>query len=1135
VNQTTTVSRLVLVLGLVLLTTAPALPLEDDDNLQAARARMEMRAWGDAFQFINRELKINPRSWRAYRLLGEYYQGALGQAKDAIVNYLKSYKLTLDRQLVSQGERNEYDELCKELTRLVSERAASAADGGARVLEQIVVDNGFASMPLAQRLLAHHDRKSNWEAIRQVVAAIRKVPEQSVYRTSERELGWLHYYEGRSLESGGDLLRAYAAFLTAKQKGVAEASGYVEKMLKQIEDSVTEPMTQARRAFEHQDYLNAKVMFKSILARAPPGCQIRTRAETGLNDCEAAIAIEAAMQTADDAVKQKGDFKLASQRISDAMSRYPNDARLQKRFAELEALREKIDKQAANQEEEKDRAVRLKREERDRLIMEGQDLRKNGKYLEASEKFGRALKLGKDRTVEQLLRDVQKQCDIQDKFEQGVNLFKKGNFAGAAKNFEVVSDEDPNYEEGKLKKWLALCYFELQQSDKARSLAERYLDRVEDAEVLEKLATLLETNRESRVDMQKAVGYLERLVKLRGEDQAIRSRISALNWELNRFQYLSIGFVALVWLGGWTFVKKRPEWVKKINLADLDRFISKRDFRAAADLHAKVIKMGLSEKEELLARGLFARAFYECREYARSITECQQVLRLLPENKQTRVLLARNLHATKNISPENLQYYMDFLEAEPQNREIITFIGQFATKKQIINPQTMGVLRQLATLNPDDDKLRLLLIKGYIKENDRTQNAMSLYQVERQKNPKNIDVRVILAEDYLKKGDITKAIQECEEIINIELNEPRTHKLLADAYAKLGKTQELISLYESILQTDPHNGAIQGFLSRLLNAPAASTAGTKRPLTPEQQKALLEQPQVAAGQESPAAEPARGRCRARSAASRSRSAPTSAAAGSRSRSAERGFDGAISVVRSARGCRARAVHGTAPRGPRPQGPCRRARPVRPSRPGAPVVPGWGPAGGDSRPSARRHTRSPPDPCPLSPGQDPPDREGAVPGVLLAPRGARPRAGQPEGEEAPVGAVAGSARPHPGAPQSGDGVQRHGLSSHRPEQAGRGRPPGRVRAQARTEDGRGVRRSGLGGLQGPGSGAGLRADLEGVRDRPGQGLHHRALPAAVQPQEAGRPVPRRYRPRHRAFVRGGARRRGTGRRRQVDSQ
>ena len=816
-----------------------------EDYLQTARERIEMRAWGDAFNFIKLELQANPRSWRAYKFLGDYHLTGLGQRKEAISAYLKAYKLAVGRDFESSGERENHYQLCDDLSRLITEKVAALPEAQAtHILEQAVIDNGFASLPLAQQLLATYSKNQNWAGTSRVASAIHKIPEQNWFRRSDKDVAWLNYYDGQALEAQGDRSAAYARYILARSKGLSEVNASIARLSREMEAGTESILAQAKSAFDSGDYANAKSLYRKVSDKVPPGVPARTKANAGLNNCESAMAMDAAFQAAE-AAKQNGEYRAASSRITVALAIYPTDSRLKVRFAELEKLSAEVASHITQQVDAQDQEERAKGTLRERLILEGQKLRVQGKYQEAGERFTKALRMQSDPGVEKLLKEVRRQYDIQDRYEQGINQFKKGNFAAAVKALEMVAEDDPNYREGEIRKLVALCYFELQQYEKAQVLAERCLKHQEDADLLNKMAMSLESNKDSRVDMQRAIGFLERLSKLNPSDQSIQARIAALSWELHRYQYAAGGFLALVWLCGYIFTKKRPDWSKRVNLMDLDRYMSKKNYRAAADLHSKVVKMPLTEKEELLARSNFARAFYECREYTKAISECQQVLRLLPENKQTRVLLARCLYATKNISPETLVFYLDYLETEPQNREVIVFVGTFCTKKQIINPTTMGLLRTLATLNPEDDKLRALLVKGYLKENDRSQNAMSLYQVERQRNPKNIDVRVLLAEDYLRKGDVARSIQECEEIINMELNEPRTHKILADAYAKLGKTQELAAIYQSILENDPHNGAIQGYLARLLGTSTSPAVASKRALTPEQQQALLAQGTVA--------------------------------------------------------------------------------------------------------------------------------------------------------------------------------------------------------------------------------------------------------------------------------------------------
>ena len=87
----------------------------------------------------------------------------------------------------------------------------------------------------------------------------------------------------------------------------------------------------------------------------------------------------------------------------------------------------------------------------------------------------------------------------------------------------------------------------------------------------DKMADLTEGTRESRHDMGVAIKYLERLANV-DNDPSIAARINDLNWEINKPKYFALSLFVLLWVGGYIFVKKKPDWSKRINLgAPLER------------------------------------------------------------------------------------------------------------------------------------------------------------------------------------------------------------------------------------------------------------------------------------------------------------------------------------------------------------------------------------------------------------------------------------------------------------------------------------------------------------------------------------------------------------------------------------
>lgn len=799
-----------------------AAPVFAQDALQLANERMEMRAFGDAFKFIKQDIQQNPRSWRGYHMLGQYYLRGLTQADNAITAWLKAWGFAIGRTRIG-AEHEEFRQLGESLTQAILDKVNVAGEGGPKILEQALIEYNFVSLPLIRAMCDRFVSLQKWGAIRKVMQIVGKSRPEDFYRRNESELAWLDYYEGRAMAAQSDVANGFAKLTLAQNKGITEAAQEITRLGSVLDATALSGLAEASAAYEARNYIKAKEAYKALLNRLPEGLPSRQRALTGLQNAEAAIGIEAALQAVE-ASRKKGDFSGAVVLINAALQKFPADARLQEQLGQMQKIRDELTERASKQADAHEKAQSEASTKRQSLIMEAQDLRSKGKFQEAGDKYKQAQAIRKTEDVTRVLGDLEKQYEVESNFEQGKNSFAKRDWAGVLTSLGKVIEGDSTYHEREVLKMTAIAYFELHQFEKGRDIADKMLAHNEDAELLRKMADLSEGNHESRVEMARAIQYLERLARV-DSDPAIRARIADLNWELDRPKYLALGLLLAIWVGGFIFMKKKPDWSKRIGLGDLERFVNKKKWREATDLHGSLLKMQLSESEEIAARHLFARAFFESGNYVKSISECQHVLRVIPENKQLKVLLARSLYATKNISPENLQYFLELMETDPQNKDLLTFVGQFALKKKLVTPMTLPILRHLATLMPEDDGLRLLLIKGYLKDNDRSAQATALYEVERQKNPKNIDVRVILAEDYLRKGEVTRAIQECEEIINIDLNHARTHEILARAYAKLGKTADLIALYQSLLEADPHNGAIVNFLGKL-NAGEADRAAS---------------------------------------------------------------------------------------------------------------------------------------------------------------------------------------------------------------------------------------------------------------------------------------------------------------------
>ena len=479
---------------------------------------------------------------------------------------------------------------------------------------------------------------------------------------------------------------------------------------------------------------------------------------------------------------------------------------------------EKLQAQQVEANRIREEAELAERQKFNNLFNKGEEAWRRKNYKDAVTFYQKALVVRpKDQLVADRLDRAKKKAVLYERFDSGLRLFRNKDYNGSIREFLALEKTDPDFRG--LKKYLAKNYINTSQYDKAESYLRAYLDKyTRDVEAHYLLAEVYRDQiEENPTNLRRALNQYLKVRELEAGYEDIDKHISQLSWDLHKVKY---GFILLLIVGtilGYGYSKIRPGRLKRSFLKGLESWADRGKWENIKSVHENLAQHKLSALEEAQARFIFATAFYETGGYTRCVKECQELMRLKRLTKKARLMLARAYYAMQTISPEVLDLYLDLLSDERDNENLRSFIGKFCAAKKIINPQTMPLLKQLAMQDPEDESLRQLLIKGCMKSKDRGSAAMGLYRLEAEQNPDNIDVRSIIADEMLKSGKVNEAIQECEEIINIQLNHRKTHEVLLAAYEELGKLDALARTYQAILEQDPHNAVINHFLQKILH------------------------------------------------------------------------------------------------------------------------------------------------------------------------------------------------------------------------------------------------------------------------------------------------------------------------------
>lgn len=801
------------VLLLLLATSLPA------DNIQSARDMIFAKRYEDARTYIDRELTLNPESWQALKLRGDLIFYGLEKPRDALAVYRKSWSLSGGRDNVSGKEdAKDHEDLGAKLNDIYLQLAREAFNKNGlpslvNLLEKVISEHRFYSLPIVVELFKAYQQAGELGRITKLIEQLPDPDAGLEYRTDTIHWGHVFLYSGRAALAEGQHQRAYDEFKKARRYRADVPDREFAPILERMKGEVETKLFEAKKAYRDGEYPKVLTILAPIRNSVPSELgTIASEITEVLENSQVAVEFEAVGKRVDEMVAA-GKFGDAIPLLENTLRHSTNDELLVSLKEKLDQKRLEILKKANDARQAREKADDDMEARYHKALSDARVLLEKGKYPDAVKAFEEALALHSTESIRGELEQAKEKASVQEGFQKGEDAFKAQKYTVAVQELEGLEKKDFSYKKYEAQRMLALSFFALKQNEKGEAHALKALDIKDDGKLLLALADYYKSRGDTRFDRKKEYEFLQKYLKIDPDSADVRKRAGEVYWAIHQLEFFALGALILAYVFGFIFTKKRPQIMKTLGMAELERLMSKGAWAQAADLHERLMKLPMDAKEEIIARTHFQKAFFESGQYGRSVSEAQLVLRAQPENKQMRIMHAKCLYRMKNISSESLKYYFDLIDSEGQNKELMVFVGNFCTRKKILNPETLQLLRTVAEMTPEDDALRSLLIKGYMKENDLSARAIKLYEIEREKNPNNVEVRVALAEYYLKKGNLTKTIEECEELINLDLNNRRIHQVLIKAYERLGKTGELVEIYRSILAADPHNAVVQQMLA----------------------------------------------------------------------------------------------------------------------------------------------------------------------------------------------------------------------------------------------------------------------------------------------------------------------------------
>lgn len=787
-------------LGLLLLLAAGLLAEDFEGDLRIARAYIDSQRYQDAAKALKGVLDKDPEVAEAHFLYGEIYR-----ENDKGPTAKRYYQKTLEVE-PTHAKAAEY---------LMEILQVEARTGGLAVYEQAVRAGIYLPPALLEIMKAYaRSRGSGRKMLALADRFIAKLEAGEVPRGFNREGSETLLLAARVAYQGKDLGRTRKLLEQAtSQNGSVEGLRELrQEVREELERQATPPMLEGNRLAMKGDFPGALSEYRKALEIHPDWQQVRDNVLAVNNLVEAETLYREAVQLLDAGNVQGALTKLILG-LSKSVENQDLALRNQEIMSKISAKKAEIEKA----EVERKRASRERQQRFANAYSAGEEAAKKEDWIEAARSFREAVDLfPSDEKAMERLDEAEKQAALQRTFEQGVAAYKKHQYQAALAAFQSVAEKSRSDPE--LKKYLALTYFYLEKYAQAEPLADQALaDSAADKRMLYVMGVIADKKAmggQGRPEM--AISYFEKIESQDSDYLDVKERLSRLRWQRDRTVTLALALGMVFWIAVMGWHKYRPQILKNRLLTRIQKYSAKENWKALAALEDDARNFPLDRTQDLAVNTALAQAFYHTQEWQKAINWCQSALARARENPALVLLMGRIYFEARIISQEVLKFLLALAETEPENVELLRFIGEFCLDKQIVNEDTMPVLRNLAMAMPQHDKLRRLLIRGYVRNNDTSARALALYRAELQKDPDRVDLRFYVAQDTFKSGRTEEAIQHCEKILNVRLNHPETHDLLRECYTKLGKLDELARIYQGILENDPYNPAVQDSLKKIL-------------------------------------------------------------------------------------------------------------------------------------------------------------------------------------------------------------------------------------------------------------------------------------------------------------------------------
>ncbi len=197
------------------------------------------------------------------------------------------------------------------------------------------------------------------------------------------------------------------------------------------------------------------------------------------------------------------------------------------------------------------------------------------------------------------------------------------------------------------------------------------------------------------------------------------------------------------------------------------------------------------------------------------LDQARQEVDALPDDPKRQLLRAKLLLETGDRSEEALQEYRILLAAEPNNLKLLQMMNEILQARSATDEEAERILERLIELEPLKTEYVSHLASVHLSRGRYDADAQSTFKKLLDEDPANVQARTGLARCQFAGNHFVEAIREAKQVADFDLENSAIHEILVESYRSLEMIEEGEKEYRRLLTAHPDNPVLLQALARL--------------------------------------------------------------------------------------------------------------------------------------------------------------------------------------------------------------------------------------------------------------------------------------------------------------------------------